>query len=310
MALTLGQLRQFAAEIASPDPSSLAADREISYWINAALRRIHAEHYWTHYSAVDRIYLDPEETGSNLVVTQDSVNITLTSGETFKTKYLTERWHLHVNGEGRMTFELKEIVGPTEANLKDGHNYTQASTTESYTWSRHIYPLPNEAIRVLRIELMQNRFDLRHLQPHEFDLQRQSTPTQRGNDPIFYTFRGGNVEVWPAPGTQRHTLMVTYQKGPPSYKNDDVDDTAIDWDMRWDDLLQKAVILEASITQGSNAPVQMGVAKMEYEECLNNKKEDDSGIQNLTGPMFLTRTRHINDYSRLTNYPSSIPEVG
>lgn len=306
--ITLEDLRIYAAEVSSADVASVSGDREIQHWINKAIQRLWRDHEWNWQHSSDRIFLDMEESGTALNVTQDSRLVVLTGSDTFAAKYLAEQWNLHVAAEGSMTFELSNIAGPQTATLKEGHNW--ASTTQtglSYAWSRHIYPLPSGAKQVIRIELMQNRLDLRHLSPGAFDQQRQTTPTQRGNDPIFYTFRKHRIEIWPAPGTQRKTLLITYRRGPTIYDVSEPNATVVDWEGDWVDLLQAAITLEASITQGNNAPVPYPVAMREYEDCLATYRDVD-GIQDLAGPCGLVTGGGASDYSRLTDYPSSIPE--
>jgi len=311
MAITLGDLRTFAAEIASADLSTAAGDREIQHWINNAIQRVWSEADWSWANGTGRLYMELAESGSAMDLTAGSRTITLT-GEVFKQKYLDDRWHLHVDGEGSMTFELASIESPTSATLKSGHEWAQAdSSSTTYVWSRHIYPLPENAKQVMRVQDMQNRFDLTGLSPAAFDQARQQTPTQRGNVPLFYTIRRGNIELWPGPNaTTYRTFLLTYRRGPTTHLTDAPDADEVDWQSEWSDLLHKAIILEASITQGKNAVVKYEMALHEYETRLKIYKAEDGGIQDLAGPMQLTSPMFYRDYTRYTDYPSSIPEQG
>lgn len=311
MAITLGDLRTFAAEIASADLSTAAGDREIQHWINNAIQRVWSEADWSWAMSEGRIYHVLAETGSAMTLTAASRTITL-SGEVFEAKYLNERWHLHVNGEGSMTFEISSIESPTSATLKSGHEWAaDTSSGTSYTWSRHIYPLPENAKKVLRVQSVQNRFDLTGLLPQEFDQARQATPTQRGNTPLFYTVRRGNIEFWPGPDTETHrTFILSYRRGPTTYLSDAPDGDEVDWPSEWSDLLHKAITLEAAITQGKNAVVSYSLALKEYEDRVKLYKKEDGGVQDLAGPMTLTPAVRHRDYMRYTNYPTSIPEQG
>ena len=311
MAITLGDLRTFAAEIASADISSAAGDREIQHWINNAIQRVWSESDWSWANSEARIALEFSESGSAMDLTSQSRVITLT-GEVFKAKYLSDRWQLHVTGEGNMTLELESIQSPTSATLKPGHEWAAAtSTTTAYVWSRHIYPLPLNAKQVKRCQDMQNRFDLTGLSPSAFDQARQQTPTQRGNVPLFYTVRQGNIEFWPGPNsTTYRTMYLSIRRGPTIHLTDAPAGDTVDWPEEWNDLLHKAIILEASITQGKNAVVDYPIALREYEERLKIYKAEDGNIQDLGGPMHLTSPMFYRDYTRYTDYPSSLPSQG
>jgi hypothetical protein len=314
--ITISDLRSYAAETASADVATAAGDRAINNWINKALKRIWKGHSWTHAQRDGRVFLPVEEAstavaGAGVTLTQGSRLITVGAPDVIKQKYLDERWHLYIDGEGRITFELEEILTPTTARLKEGHNWPNADLAlGAYTWARHIFPLPDNAKEVMRVEEMQNRLPLRYVQPHDFDPQRQSTPTTRGNQPIFYTLRQGDMEVWPASGPDPKNLLLSYRRGPPRHKTTDPGDTVVDWVPEWDDLLLKGIDLEASVSQGENAPIPYQVALNEFVSCLKSYKAEDSGIQSLTGPMHLMTGKSASDYQRVTNYPAQIPEVG
>lgn len=312
---TLAEMRQFAAEVAAPDPNSQAGDREIQHWINAALARIWRAHSWRHAIEVARITLDKEESGSFLTMTNDSSGIALAGGETLDPKYVSERWALIVDGEGRMTFELASIddsPANTLGTLASGHKWTLATAAGlSYVWSRYIYPLPKNAKEIMLVEFMQTRLTVRPLAPHEFDVQRQTTPTQRGQDPIFYTTRQGNIEFWPGPGLDLKAMQITFRRQPPRYAVADPGTTVIDWPTEWQDLLEAGIVLQASITQGRNAPTPYPLAKNEWDDLVRDYKAEDSGLDNLSGPMSLSMRPGIGNrnYERLTDYPANLPEL-
>lgn len=313
--ITLQELRAYAAETASADVATKAGDRSINNWINQGLQRIWKSHSWNHALRAGRIFLDTEEpsdpTTGGVTINKGERTITVAAPDVIKQKYLDDRWHLYVDGEGRMTFELEEILSPTTARLLPGHNWPNDSIVDvAYTWARHIFELPDDAKEVMRVEEMQNRLPLRHVLPHDFDPQRQSTPVQRGNQPIFYTLRQGNLEVWPSSGPDAKNLLLSYRRGPPRHKVTDPGDTEVDWVPEWSDLLLKAIVVEAAITQGENAPVEYAVALNEFRDCVKAYKAEDSGIQNMTGPMTLMTGKSSRDYMRVTNYPAIIPEVG
>ena len=71
--------------------------------------------------------------------------------------------------------------------------------------------------------------------------------------------------------------------------------------------LRSGLSVGAGLFQGGNGPVPYQIAKLEYDECLMRYRRED-GIQDLLGPMSLIADPIAHDYSRLTPYPSSIPE--
>jgi hypothetical protein len=62
MALTLGELRAFCAEVASPDSAGASADREFMIWINAALLRCYTELHWDRLQFENKITVVPPVT--------------------------------------------------------------------------------------------------------------------------------------------------------------------------------------------------------------------------------------------------------
>lgn len=289
MALTLGDLRTFCAETASPDANSAAADREFMLWINFALSRLWSEHDWTHARSVRKVILAPEESGSAMTVTQGSRTITLT-GETFAEKYLTDGWRLNVTGEQRMLFRLASIESPTSATLAEDELWIQAtSAAASYTWSRYHYPLPEDAWRVTRVENVQSLGCVMHLEPDAFDSERSIGQNSRSGHPLCYTIRNSQLEVWPGPGSDYVPLEVTYTRKAPRYSVSDPSERTVDWPESKSELLYRAIMLEASVTQGEASPVPYGLASREYERTLEAHRGTDSNASALTGPMSLGR---------------------
>ena len=321
---TLAELRTFAAEIASADVASLAGDREINYWINAAFARVWLEHSWNHTEKKGRLTFDLEEPGVDMTLVQGSGAIQVgqnATGETLDEKYLPvdelipvrEGWELYVTGEGRMTFTLESIDdSPTNENgtLETGHIWTRASELQvGYVFARHVYPLPDDAQRVDRVEYLQQRVLIDYIRPDQFDHQRQSTPTQRGNDPLFWTTRRGNIEFWPGPGTELKSIELSYKRKAPTHLTTDLGTIVVDWPTEWITLLFKAIVVEASVTQGENAVVPLQIALGDYGELLKAYKAEDSMLGDGGGPISLGGRSRALDYTRITNYPAIIPEV-
>jgi hypothetical protein len=312
MTIRLGDLRVFAREIASHDVSGSTANREVQYWINSALARIWSAHAWTWARSYGQITLEQAKEGYALTVVEGGRALVLV-GETFKQEYLDNRWHMHVDGEDSFTFELAEIVDPNNALMVEGLRWVlDGDTGVDYTWSRHIYPLPDNAKEITRLRVAQGGNLVDIVLPHQFDSVRQQAPTQRGDAPVYATVRRGNLEVWPAPSSSWKTLELTYKRKPPRYNTADhatnphVDDTDVDWPEEWVDLLHKGIILEAAKTQGKNSPVPVGTAEVDFISRLTEYKGEDSGIADLNGPMGV---RPLVDPFQLTGRPSTIPDA-
>lgn len=291
MALTLGQLRAFCAEIASPDSAGDSADREFMVWINAALIRCYTELHWDRIQFEKKItVVPPVDGGATLNVTIGSRAIVLSAGSIAQA-YLDDRWELQIDAENRWTFELYSIDdSPTNRNatLIEGDEWVAATATGlQHSWVKTRYTLPDNAQRVSRVQVLDNQQDVIVLaNPAEFDRARLEAPTQSGNQPRFCTFRRGKLELWPHPGTYTK-LSVTYIKGPTVLEDDALDAAVIDWDDSWRDLLQKAIQLEAAITQGENAPVVYPIARAEWEDRKATYHQK-STQPDLTGPMSLS----------------------
>ncbi len=291
MAITLGDLRTFCQEVASPDISGSTADREINIWINSAIQKLYSAQSWNRLLKRTKIYLPAEETGSELTATNGSLTITLGAAETFDSKYVTELWALHVDDEDLMSFRLASIDdSPTNqtATLEAGGNWTSSTgSSKSYTFTKDIYDLPNDAKQIHRVQLLQTHIHLTGIPAHEFDTLRQGNPTQRGGGPRFYCIRENKLEIWPAPGSDDMTLGVSYRRGAPIYATTDADSTEVAWPEEWKYLLEKALILQASFFQGEHAPIPYNMAKIEYEQELNTCRGLDSKMDNMSGPMML-----------------------
>jgi hypothetical protein len=286
MAITLADLRTYCAEIAGPDMSGSTADREHMIWINNAIRRVFSALAWDRIEHQQKLYVEPEESGSAMNVTQGSRSLVLTAG-TFLAKYVTERWELVIDGEGSQTFELASIDNDptnTQATMRVGDEWILATATgKTYYFLKTIYELPDNAKRVQRVQVLGSGQELIQLQPHEFDLQKAHNPAQRGAYPRFYCFRKNNLEIWPHPGSTRLKLGITYVKGPPApYTTATAGTQEIDWDEEWRDLLEAAIRIEAAVTQGENAPIPYAIAVTEWEQRLKTYQ----GLDNMRGEAF------------------------
>lgn len=304
MPITLEALRTFAAETASTDPSSMSSDREIHSWINSALEEVWLALDWHWARSLTRLTMVPSESGSYLGATLGSRDLTLDTAqaEVFDEKYLAEGWLLLVDAEGRMGFELDRIDDAHTARLQDGHLWIQATATGlGYTWTRTTYPLPGGAIKIHRVEDLQAYGDIQYRHPASFDYERSHAPTQRGNRPYMYTVRAGNIELWPGPSTAYLPLSVTYKRPAPQFDESEPGDLEVDWPTDKLGLIQKAIICQASLTQGKNAPVPYDRAIYAYNTLLDRHRASDTDVAELAGPMSLGGGPHGRiDFSRLS----------
>lgn len=288
MAITLGDLRTFCAEVASHDISGDTSQREFMVWINGALQRLYSERCWHHIQVKSKIFLEVEETGSELILTQGSRTVSLGGAEVFLDKYVTDEWSLHIDSDGTQTWRLVSIdnVADTQATLEEGGNWPGASATSvAYAFVKDRYDLPNDAKELLRVNLIQVQEPLAGKSPAEFDAIKQATPTQRSLTPLIYCVRGGKMEVYPPPGDTYRTLEITYRKAAAFYTTASLDTVEVDWPEEWRDLLEKAIMLEASFHLADSAPVRYESAKFEYETRLKSYESLDSQVTNLAGPM-------------------------
>jgi hypothetical protein len=290
MAITLSDLRTYASEIASPDISGSTADREINSWINSAVRRVYAASGWDRILHQAKLTILPAETRTGMGVTAGSTAVTLSGvgSETFPTKWADDRWELHIDGEDKEVFELASRASTTAATLRDGDEWTGSTATKSLKVVKCIYPLEDTAKQVERVQNLENGLDLLVLAPHEFDLEKSWNPTEYA-EPRFATFRKGNLEIYPHHGstTEYRKIAISYRKGPPVYSTADAGATTVDWDEEWKDLLEKAICLEASITQSENSPIPYPIAEREYEKCLARYQGLNANKDPVTGPMGL-----------------------
>lgn len=290
MALTLGTLRTFCREIASPDSSGSTAEREFMVWINGAIERVFSATGWDQILHQQKITVIPRESLDTLSVTQGSLTITCSAPDTFRpsssTKYADDRWELHIEGESDEVFEIASYASDTSATLRSGDEWTgsTASNLDVY-FVKTIYSLPNNAKQIMRVQVLETGIDVLLLTPDEFDFQKSTSPTQTGAYPRFATFRKNKIEIYPHPGDSYCKLGISYRKGPTVLADADVDATEIDWPDEWRDLLQKAITLEAAITQGENAPTPYAIALAEYERRLSAYKALDSNRDPMTGPL-------------------------
>lgn len=268
MTITVGQLRTFCQEEASKDASGSTADAAFMHWINGALGRLYREITLDTTRREMRITVPPAEEVTDGVATQNS--LTLTSATGFTSKWASERWGLHIEDESQLEFELASIAAGspgTTATLRAGDEWIQATgTAKTFTFVKNKFLLT--AVQTIeKVQLLDGRC-VEVVQPREFDRQKQGSPCLRGEYPTICTFRNSYLEVWPSPGETYYKLIVTYRLAYTVLADAALDADTVEWDDDQLDVLKKAIMLEASMSQGTNAPVPYSIAKEEYEGAL------------------------------------------
>lgn len=278
MAITLGEARQAAADIAH-DASDAKADRVFMRWIRDALAALHSAHDWRHFQASQRLALDVEESGSDLTVTQGSSTVSRTTS--WLSKYVTQAWDLLIEGDASQAFQLGEIDSgtDTQATLATGQVWLEASAGPvDYTLSRYRYSLPDNFLqRLQRVEDLTSQRELAYVLPAEMDLLRNRWPGRRSSQPECYTIRGAFLEVHPAPGTTRRALQLSYLRQVTLPTDAAADATELDWPAEYAEALWRGLELQAA-AWGDACRISFPVAATRYAEALRRVQNRDSKV--------------------------------
>lgn len=308
MSVTLGYLRTFCREVASPDSSGVSSEREFIVWINSALQRLWADADWAGIER-SREMLVPAEASGTASATNGSNSISLASG-TWPSDVegnLTTGdgpYELILEGDTSTTFRLvSDSNGLSTGVLSRPYLGTTGNTTY-YLFKNKLgfFGTPETTDKLLahrdirKVTLVWDprvRAEVPVLLPAEFDRERLLNPTEHSAQIRMATLRNGRLEIWPHPGSAQ-VLHVSYLSGAPYVLTSDADTTVIDWptDARvgmavgtssgevagstWTDLLLKAILLEAALHQGEDAPVPYRLAKLEYLDRLTKYKSLDT----------------------------------
>lgn len=280
---TLGDWKTYVQDNAA-DMSDGKADRVTLRLINNALRTVATDHHWGFYRGSQRINLDQAASGSDLSITTGTRQATLGSSEIWLQKWVDEGWYLSITAETRFLFELKEIVSPAVARLLDEQEYV-ASTVSSgaYKLLRSKYDLPRNTIELKEVRLgSQSGFT--YMSPVDFDRYREVNSTTFGQ-PTYFTIRADTLEVWPPldTSTTRDAVLFTYTRRPDEYDAQSDEDTELDWDSRFDDLLEAALDCEIAYKLAGSTVIDPEKADMVYRQKLARyKAEDQGGMQSTT----------------------------
>lgn len=309
MTITLGDLRTFCAEIASPDSAGSTHDREAMVWINNALQRLYSDADWDESLASRLLTVLPEESGTTGILTQGSLAFAVTVAETIEDKYVDDEWDLAIGTEGDQIFRLASKADDQNATFRAGDEWILASATGvSWTARQSKYDLPDDAREVTRVQLMSSGEDLQFLPNHTFDHMKGHDPTYTGT-PRYFTLRDRGIEIWPHPGSSYEKLGLNYRKGATFLADAALDAAVIDWPDQQKDLLLKAVALEASITQGENSPIPYPLALNDYTMRLRKYRGLNANKAHLAGPLSI-RPPRMWDGREVSVSGTDISDVG
>lgn len=308
MTITLGDLRTFCAEIASPDSAGSTHDREAMVWINSALQRLYTDTAWDDHRKTRNITVLPSESGTTGILTQGSLAFAVAVSETIEDKYADDAWEFIIGSEADHTFKLASKTDDQNATFQAGDEWILASDTGvSWTAFKARYPLPDDARDILRVQLLSTRTKLGYLTPDEFDYKKSLNPTNL-SQPCYYTLRDNAIEVYPHPGSSYEKIGLTYRKGPSLLADAALNSVTIEWPEEWRDLLLKAIQVEAAETQGENSPIPYPIAERSYIErlkgyrALNATKAEGPGAMGLRLPQ-LSRYPHPRSFEDQTEIP-------
>lgn len=310
MTITLGELRTFCAEVASPDSSGNTHDREAMIWINSALQRIYSDADWDESLTSRLLTVLPEETGTTAILTQGSLAFAVAVTETIEDKYADDEWEFIIGDEADQTFKLASKTDAQNATFRAGDEWILASATDAaWTAFQTKYLLPNDAREITRVQVKSNKVEVDYLPNNVFDHRKSLDPIRTGQIECF-TLRDRSIEIWPHPGDAYEKLGITYRKGPTFLEDADLDATVIEWPETQKDLVLKAITVEAAITQGAAAPTPYQVALIEYESRLRKYRGLNTNKAHKTGPMNLALPRRNRFGEICYERDTNIPDVG
>lgn len=261
------------------DASDGKSDRTIRRIVNAALSELQAAHEWTRYQATAAIPLDLGVTNTAVTVAQDDDVLTFGATSQVLPRYLSESWHLSVTGDDQALLQIGSIDSPTQARLVSPQRWTAVSVTAAeHTWKRSVYPLPARCKAIRACMLQQAQVYVSGVSLAELHMQRFSLPTETGQ-PLYFALNDTALEVWPPLGADgtRDTLLLTYYRQPAQLGEHTSENDLIDFDPRWDDLLEAAFDMQIAARFGKSTTLTPGMASARYRDRLSKAKGEDGG---------------------------------
>ena len=198
--MKLEALRQYATDHAG-DSASGKSLREITRWINAALRVCANAREWSFLRDVVSITLTPGVSGSYLGVTQDSDQLTLDPAQTevFLQTWVDQQRIFIIEGAEPQHYTISTILNPRLARLTAGQTWVAATdAAATYSVVRSLYDLPENTRQVHEVRLASTRQILTPYTVTDFDFLKQAeagVPVKElcrrhgFSDASFYTWR-------------------------------------------------------------------------------------------------------------------------
>lgn len=275
--MKLEALRQYAVDHAG-DSADAKSVREITRWINAALRVCANAREWSFLRDVVSITLTPGVAGSYLGVTQDSDQLTLDAAQTevFKQAWVDQQRILLIEGAEPQHYTISTILTPRLARLTSGQTWVaDTDTAATYTVVRSLYDLPENTRQVHEVRLASTRAILAPYTVTDFAFLKLSEATSTGS-PTHYTIRGDQIEVWPPlPTGDADQLLLTRTRLPTPVTDTSLPTTTIDWPDSMADLLERAVDVEIVAKCGATSMLNPQLALASFGEAMGRYKATD-----------------------------------
>ena len=282
--MKLLELRRYCTDMAS-DMADGKAARMITRHVNAALEQVASSHEWSFLRDRAQIALEAPATGSALGVVQGSDQFTLT-GEVWLQTWIDEKRELLVSGDDGILFRFDALLSPTVARMTQ--EWVEATdTVTTYTLLRGIYPLPANTSVVTEVRLADSRQVLVPLSPEEFDFRKQEQVTTQA-DPLYFTVRGDELEIWPTP-EEAKMLLLSRKRVPALVTDASPDTTLIDWPDRFGSLLYRALDVQVVTNHAKSTSLEPSLALAAFQSALARAKDTDGGRQ--PGPRDFTLGR-------------------
>lgn len=276
--MKLGALREYATDHAG-SAADATAQREITRWINAALRLCAESHEWSFLRDVVSVPLTVGVAGVYLAVTQDSDEFTLDAAqsEVFLQTWVDQERILLVEDDPNQHFTLSAVIEPRRARLASGLMWTADSATGvSYTVVRSLYDLPALTREVKEARLASSRAVVAAMTATDFDNHKLNQMSQTGS-PLYYTVRGDSIEVWPPlPAGDGDVLQLVRVRSPATVSVTSPNTTDLDWPDALEDVLQKAVDVEIVRTAKSTSRLDPTLTLGAFAEALTRGRARDS----------------------------------
>jgi len=260
------------------DASDGKSDRVIRRLVNAALSDLYSAHPWTRFQAAAHVPLSPGVENDDVSIAQDGTVLTFGATSPVLQRYLTEKWDLVLEGDASIAFRLGSIDSSTQARLANGQRWIAATAAnQSHKWTRSVYPLPDGCKSIREILLSSSHAGLLPVLPTTLDAYRWDTPDYTGQ-PTNYAIRERELEVWPplGPDQARESVLIAYDRQPAILTENTDENSHVDFDSRWDDLLEAAIDVVIATRHREQSRFDMAAVTQRYLRRLEKAKGEDS----------------------------------